>query len=376
MFHKQAYIVNMARLPVGKHNGWFKNTIPEDFTSYLLQSILAKNPLYAQANELVMGCALGTGGNMARYVALQAGLPQSIAATTVDLQCASGVKAIAMGVDAIKNGQNLILAGGMESVSLAPIRVYTQGDRRTNNNFESYHTAQFAPEEYNGNSVTQAAKNVAELYKIPKLYMMDWHEESHQKYNVAYKKGIFNEIIEPYLGKNIDQNVKSNLTLAHLEKAQTSEIIDFTTAAHKHDGAAILALASEFFCKANNLQPIAKIVDYVQAGLAPSLAPMGVVTATEALLVKNNININTIDLFEINESFAVNPLVFLHYFKVDPQKVNIFGGNLAWGHPFGASGTINTMHLAVAMKSTNAQRGLVTVAAAGGQAMALLLEKV
>ncbi len=376
MPHKEVYIVEMARLPVGKQNGWYKSIIPEDFTSYLLQSILAKNPSFAQANELIMGCALGTGGNMARYVALQAGLSESIATSTIDLQCASGLKAITMGVESIKNGQNLILAGGMESVSLAPIRVYSQGDRRANNNFEPYHTAQFAPDEYLGNSVTQAAQNVAELFKIPKLYMMDWHEESHQKYNLAYNNEIFKNIIEPYAGKNIDQNVKNNLTLTDLEKVQTKELIDFTTAAHKHDGVGLLALANESFCTAHNLQPIAKIVDYLQIGLAPSLAPMGVITATEALLVKNKININTIDLFEINESFAVNPLSFLHYFKVDPQKINIFGGNMAWGHPFGASGAINTMHLVLALNNTKAKRGLVTVAAAGGQAMAMILEKV
>lgn len=376
MANAPVYIVDMARLPVAKPLGWYKNTIPEDFTSYLLSAMLAKNPLLANAQELILGTALGTGGNMARYIALQSGMDQNMACSTVDLQCASGLKALALACDSIKNGRDLVLAGGMESVSLAPFRAYKVGDRRANEQLEPYETAQFAPEQFNGNEVVQAAQNVAELYKIPKMYMMDWHEESHQKYNRAYQNGNFEGYLLPYLGKKIDQNVKQNLRLEQLIQLQTDQLIDFTTAAHKHDGACVMALASEDFCKKNNIKPIAKISDYVQVGCAPSLAPMGVIDACRAMMLKNNLSLNAIDLFEINESFAVNPLAFLHYFKADPQKMNIFGGNLAWGHPFGASGAINALHLALALKNTNAQKGLVSVAAAGGQAMALLLEKV
>jgi acetyl-CoA C-acetyltransferase len=372
-----SYIIEGSRLPVGKANGYYKNVIPEVFTGALIKSFFEKYPtIKSELDEVILGCALGTGGNMARYAMLEAGLSETIPAATVDVQCASGLKAIILADQQIKAGANCVLAGGMESNSLAPRRQYHPKDQRFVNSDTYYTQATFAPDRFGESSLLAAAEIVAKKFEITKELMMEWTLESNKKAIEAIQNAYLETIISPYESYHLDQTVKSNLTLERLINSQTSALIDHTNTAHLHDGACIHLLASEQFLNANNFKPNFKILATATAAGEPSLAPMGVIWATEALLKKTGINIDEIDLFEVNESFAINALAFVKHFKVIPSKINIFVGNLAFGHPFGASGAINLLHLMQAMKLKNVKKGLVSIAAAGGLGIAILIEKV
>lgn len=370
-------IIEAARIPIGKKNGIYKNIIPEVFTGFLLKSLIQKYPfLQSETDEIILGCALGTGGNMARYTTLEAGFSEKTSAYTVDAQCASGLKAIILADNQIKSGANCIIAGGMESNSLAPKRQYQPHDQRFVNVNTFFTEASFAPIKFGENSLLKAAENVAHKFNISKDSMIHWAVSSNIKANEAFENQYFNEIVLPYQNITADQTVKQNLTFERLNNTETNNLIDHTNTAHLHDGAAAHLLASDDFCDKYGLKPSFKIVASATAAGSPNLAPMGVIWATEKLLQKTGLKIDEIDLFEVNESFAVNALAFSQYFQVKPSKINIFGGNLAFGHPFGASGAINLLHLVQAMKVQNAKNGLVSIAAAGGLGMSVLIEKI
>lgn len=374
---KSTYIIDGLRLPIGKANGYYKNIIPEVFTAKLLAFFLQKYPfLQTELNEIILGCALGTGGNMARFVALEAGFSESIPSLTIDAQCASGLKAIILADNQIKAGSNCIIAGGMESNSLAPKRQYQANDQRYIDEKTFYSQASFAPNSFGDASLIKAAENVAIDFNISKKSMIEWNVESHRKALQAIDNKYLNKIIYPFHSFEKDQTVKTNLSFERLVQSQTDKLIDYTNTAHLHDGASVQLLVSEKFCDKFSLNPSFKIRETATAGGPPNLAPMGVIWAVEQILQKTGLKIDEIDLFEVNESFAINALAFSQHFQVKPSKMNIFGGNLAFGHPFGASGAINLLHLVEAMKVTNVKRGIVSIAAAGGIGMAVLIEKV
>jgi acetyl-CoA C-acetyltransferase len=374
---KSTYIVEGYRLPVGKANGIYKNIIPEVLAGFLMAKLIEKHPfLKSETDEVILGCALGTGGNMARYATIDAGFDIKTPAFTVDAQCASGLKAIILADQQIKAGAHCIIAGGMESNSLTPKRQYQPNDQRSWGADTFYTEASFAPPQYGyDESLIKAAEYVAQKFNISKDTMMQWTVESHRKASYAINNGYFSQNIIPFSGNKKDQTIKVELTLERLQNAQTSQLIDQTNAAHLHDGACVHLVASNKFCDKHGLQPSFKLFASSTVAGPPNYAPMGVIWAVEDLLQKTGLKPDEIDLFEVNESFAVNALAFAQHFQVKPSKMNIFGGNLAFGHPFGASGAINLLHLIEAMKVTKAKRGIVAIAAAGGLGMAVLIEK-
>lgn len=375
--NKGTYLVEGFRLPIGKANGIYKHIIPEVFTGTLLSHFLKKKQtLKDTLDELILGCAVGTGGNMARFASLEGGLSEKIPAYTVDAQCASGLKAIILADNQIKAGANAILAGGMESNSLAPKRQYHANDQRFMTDESYFNQASFAPELFGDSSLLNAAEKVAHQFNISKIEMIEWAVNSNHKAEQAIEIELFNKYVLPFEGIYKDQTIKKNITFDRLVKSQTSQLIDFTNTAHLHDGACVHLLVSEKYCVENSLLPKFKITATATSAVAPAVAPLGILAATEKLLQKTGMVIDEIDLFEVNESFAVNAIAFARYFHVNASKINTFGGNLAFGHPFGASGAINLLHLMTALEHTNSQKGLVAIAAAGGLGMAILIEKV
>jgi acetyl-CoA C-acetyltransferase len=373
----QTYIIEGKRLPIGKANGIYKAIIPEVFTGKLINFFLEKYPfLKNETDELILGCALGTGGNMARFTALEAGFSEQTPAYTIDAQCASGIKAIILGDQQILSGANCVIAGGMESNSLAPRRGYQPNDQRFIDENACYTQATFAPSHFGETSLLKAAENLALKFNISKLEMIQWAVESHKKAINSIENRFLENVILPFQNNNIDQSVKANLTVDRLQKTETNQLIDHTNTAHLHDGACIQFLASSDFINKYSLKPTFQILASHTCGVAPSIAPIGVIYAAEQLLQKTGLKPEQIDLFEVNESFAINAVAFAQYFQVKPSKMNIFGGNLAFGHPFGASGATNLLHLMEAMKVTNAKKGIVSIAAAGGLGMAILIEKI
>ena len=360
------FIFDALRLPIGKANGIYKNTIPEDLAAFLLVEILKRNSLRGdEIEEVIMSNAFGTGGNMARYASFKAGIPETIPAFTVDFQCAGGLKVIEI-AQAILSKKNLILAGGMESKSLAPKKAYQVNDERNTSESGIYVTAKFSPNQSADFPLIDAAERVVLKYEISKNEMMKWAENSHLKAIDARKSGILDSFLVKISDTDFDQSIKSGI---NLQKHCTPDLIDRTVSAHFNDGAACVLMGKEN----SNLIPKAKILAIESIGYDPEYAPEGVIPVVKLLLKNANISLNEIDLFEINESFALIPLIFAKEFGVEKNKINVLGGNLAYGHPFGASGTINLIHLLAALNPK--QKGIVAIPAAGGLATAMLIEK-
>lgn len=361
------YINSAYRLPIGKAGGIYKNIIPEVLFAAVLREIYKTNK---QVDEIFAANAFGTGGNMARYAALAAGFPENVPATTIDFQCSGGLKAVELARNTILSGAaDFVIAGGMESKSLAPQKIYHQNDFRANSKGKPYTTARFSPFQTPDFKLLDAAKAVALKYKIRKDEMLEWTIESHKNAAELSCKNALSSFICKINDADFDQTIRSGFDF---EKLSTSDLIDRTVSAHYNDGAAAVLLSKEKILD----QTQAKIIASASVGWLPELAPEAVIPATKKVLKLAGLKISDIDIFEVNESFSVIPLIFAKNFRVEANRINVLGGNLAYGHPFGASGTINLIHLIATLKARKLKRGLVALPAAGGLASAMIVENV
>jgi acetyl-CoA C-acetyltransferase len=373
---QKVFLLDTLRVPTGKKNGIYKTILPERLLATILTELLSRYSFLKQkTDEIIISNSVSTGGNMARFSTLLTDFPVEMVATTLDMQCIGGYQAVALASAKIKSGlANCIIVGGFESASLAPFRSYHPDDERFNGEV-SYQNASFAPPSFGNSSLLLAAENVAKKYNISKNEMLHSAVESFQRAErfsetEKYKKNIvkINKIKK-------DATLRSNVTLQNFEKLTTENLIDSTTSAHLHDGAAAMVLVSESFLREIEQVSSVEFLANAFSGCLPNFAPEAFLFATKKLLSLAKTPISAISLFEVNESFALKPLLFQQEFDVLPQNVNIFGGNLAFGHPFGASPFINIMNLVSGLKHKKAELGLVTAAAAGGLGAALLIKQ-
>lgn len=366
------YIQQALRLPVGKAHGIYKDTIPEALMAALLQEMQARAGVLP--DELILANAFGTGGNMGRYASLLAGFPEAIPATTIDSQCSGGLRAVELACALIRSGNaERVMAGGMESRSMAPVKSYRDGDPRKNGPY--YTTAVFAPGEPAANepaagapvTLLEAAKNTALKHAVSKTEMLRWTQESHRKAADPEIQELLSRFIHRLSPGHRDQSVRPGTDFTPLS---TAELIDRTVSAHYNDGAAAVMLGS------SPEDALARITATYTTGWDPRFAPEAILPATAGVLKRGGFTAKDIDIFEVNESFSLLSAIFAKEFNVAPERINVLGGNLAYGHPFGASGTINLIHLVAALKWKNARRGLVVLPAAGGLATAMIIENV
>lgn len=367
----EVFIYDCLRVPSGKKGGIYKEVLPETLSGFLIDILLKRNP-YAEKSidELLMANSIGTMGNMARYAALSSSLDVSVVSSTIDLQCAGSYQAIKQG-EALVSSQRCkaVIAGGMESNSLMPTRIYNKNDPRFKDE-TPVKVANFSPQ--NNIDLKTAAENLALKYNLSKETMSEWTLRSHEK----AKQFVENDLYLKYVVSDkhfAEQLLRKDLTIEKLMKLQTSQLIDRTNTADYHDGAGVVLLGSK---GSFNSKPLAKIMDVQIIGIEPNLAPEGCVFATEEILNRNKLNISDVDLFEVNESFACKPLAFIKQFNVSAEQVNILGGNLAFGHPFAASGVLNLINLLCALKLSEKKYGLVSAGAAGGFGCAILIENI
>lgn len=373
-----SFIIDAIRVPVGKVNGIYKNTLPETILAFLLKKIIERNNLNSQEiSEIIIANAFGTGGNMARYASLEANLSIEIPAITIDSQCSGGLKSVEIAYNLLETSvPKLIIAGGLESKSLAPSKFFHPNDPRVKNQNLEFKVALFSPNQNSENALLEAAENVAIKYNISKNEMIDWTIQSHQKANNFIDNPVLKGFIYKISDNHIDQSIKKNITKEKLQILGTKNLIDFTNSAHYHDAAAIVLMGNYQKTDNTNLNYQAKIISSATAGYQPEYAPESILSAIEKVLINSGLKINEIDLFEINESFAVTPLIFAKKFKINPEKINVLGGNLSYGHPFGASGTINLIHLIAGLKIHSKRLGMVAIPAAGGLSTAMIIENV
>lgn len=361
------YILGGLRSYIGIKNGIYKNMLPEELASELLKKLINRYSI-SNIDEVICGNIIGTGGNITRLMCLKAGLSK-VPAFTIDMQCASSMEAINIASLKIKaEDADVIIAGGFESSSMEPLRYYNKNDFRYAKDGR-YTQAQFCVEDYSNEASFNFAERICKIKGINSELLNYYTLESHKKAQKASKGGYLNSIIESINGSTKDEGIRKNMSMHLLErlpKLKKEGINSIGNISSLNDGAAFIVLCSSKYIKENKIKPIAKIVSYDKTCVEPLLSPYGAIYSAENNLKKNKMTFNDISAIEFNEAFAVIDVLFAEKYKEFLDKYNIFGGALSYGHPYGASGAINILHLIKALEVKKGDYGISSIAASGG----------
>jgi acetyl-CoA acetyltransferases len=382
---QEAYIIQAKRTAIGKSGkGSLAQVRPDDLGAYVIQDIIKIIPSLKtdEIEDFVLGCSFPEaeqGMNMARIMALRAGLPLDVAGVTINRFCSSGLQAISMAADRIRLGEaDVMLAGGAESMSMVPMG----GGKPAPN---PYMIAN-APEVYLSMGIT--AENVAKKYEITREQQDAFAVESHKKAFAAQSSGRFDEEIVPIplpaWGKpeekwfKKDEGIRPETTLESLAKLKPAFLNGGTVTAgnssQTSDGAAISLLMSERKALSMNLQPMAVWRGFAVAGVEPELMGIGPIKAIPKVLKQVGLTLDQIDLFELNEAFASQSLAIIKTLGIDPAKVNPNGGAIAFGHPLGCTGAKLTATLLHELGKRKLKYGMVTMCIGGGMGAAGVYE--
>ena len=408
----EAVIVSTARSPIGRaFKGSLKDERPDDLATAMVQAALAKVPGFDPAAEdggglddILLGCAEPSGeagSNMARVVAVLAGLDR-VPAATINRFCASSLQTLRMAFHAIKAGEaNAIISAGVESVSRYQNWAGAGQTDAGNHNplFESaaQRTAARAasnipwtdprlggrlPDIYI--AMGQTAENVATSYGISRAEQDEWGVLSQNRAEAAIASGFYAREITPYTRKDgtlveQDDSPRAGVTLegvSALEPVFRPEgTVTAGNACPLNDGAAAVLVMSDARARELGLQPLARVVSTAVSALSPELMGMGPVESTQRALKLAGLTIDDIDLVELNEAFAVQVVASARELGIDPQKLNVHGGAIALGHPFGMTGARMTTTLLNGLKERDGTLGLATLCVGGGQGMAVVFER-
>ena len=375
----KVYLLGGLRSFVGVVNGMYRHVPAEKLGAAVLRQVMDKYGI-EQPDYIIAGNGVGAGGNIARLMALEAGVDTAVPAFTIDVQCGSGLESIAVAAAKIASGEaDCIIAGGFESSSTQPRRGYNAN--HPDYAVDSwYSVAKFMPGIHRETVMLEGAELACQREQVSKAELDAWVLRSHRLAAQAQQKGSLQGIIAPCFGSTKDEGIRPRISQRLLDRLpKVLEGGEFITAANScliNDGAAFVVVCSEEYLLRHNLQAQAKILGSVACGGDPLVSPRTAVTALEKLLAKHKLTEADIDDFEINEAFAVIDVLFGCAFPRSVDKYNAFGGALAYGHPYGASGAIITLHLLEALKRCDGRLGCASVAAAGGIGTALLLERV
>lgn len=374
-----AYILGGLRSFVGVVNGMYRHVPAEKLGAAVLKKVMEKYQV-TKPDYIIAGNGVGAGGNITRLMALEAGVDISVPAFTVDVQCGSGLESIAVAAAKIKSGEaDCVIAGGFESSSTQPRRGYNPNHPDYKDD-SWYSVAKFMPGIHRETVMLEGAELAAQREQITKAELDSWVLRSHRLATTARNEGLLQDIIAPVFGASKDEGIRPRMSQRLLDRMP--KVLpggEFITAANScliNDGAAFLVLCSEKYVQEHNLKPQARVIGSTACGGDPLVSPRTAVTVLEKLLARYQLREEDIADFELNEAFAVIDVLFARTFKQSVDKYNIFGGALAYGHPYGASGGIITLHLLEALRQRGGRLGAASVAAAGGVGTALLIERV
>ena len=395
---QEAYIVAATRTPVGKApRGVFRNTRPDDMLAHVLRSVVAQAPGIDvnRIDDAIIGCAMPEGEqgmNVARIGALLAGLPNTVAAQTINRFCSSGLQAVALAADQIRLGNaELMLAGGTESMSMVPMmgnKVALSPSVFANN--ENVAIAY-------GMGIT--AEKVAEEWKVSREDQDAFALASHQKAIAAIQADEFRNEITPYevvshlpdLAGNairlkktlveIDEGPRPDTSLEGLGKlkpvfrnGQFGGTVTAGNSSQMSDGAGAVLLASEQAIKDYGLTPLARFVSFSVAGVRPEVMGIGPIAAIPKALKQAGLTKDQLDWIELNEAFAAQALAVIRDSQLDPSKVNPLGGAIALGHPLGATGAVRTATIVHGLRRRQQKYGMVTMCIGTGMGAAGIFE--
>ncbi|WP_413407175.1 thiolase family protein [Paenibacillus amylolyticus] len=382
-------ILSAKRTAIGKYGGMFKEIPPEILAAEVIQAILSEIPIPpGDIDDVLLGNAVGGGGNIARLSALQAKLPVEVPGVTIDRQCGSGLEAIHLAARLIQSGAGEVyLAGGVESTSRAPWRLEKPLSLYGSVVPQVITRTRFSPEWIGDPDMGKAANNVAKKYGVTRMDQDEYALSSHRKAISSIQSGRFdNEIVPLSIPEgnqlriiHTDECPRANTTLAKLAALPPVFEPDGTVTAGNacplNDGAAIVLIMSMGKALSLGLTPLMKFIDSMAVGVDPNYLGIGPVPAVTKLLSRNRFAMEDIDLVEFNEAFASQVLASLRELHIPTHIVNVGGGALALGHPFGASGAILVTRLFNEMRHIKGARGITTLGIGGGIGLASLWEK-
>ncbi len=388
-----AFLLSAARTPIGKYLGALSEVpAPQLGAAALAEAQRRAGAKPAQGDEGIMGCVVlaGMGQSLARQAALKAGLPDSIAAYTVNKVCGSGLKTVMLAAQAIRAGDaELILAGGMESMSRAPFLLFGArpgwklGDHKAEDALihdglwcalENWHMG-------------EAAEHIAAKCGVSRAEQDRFAAQSQRRAAAAWERDAFaKEIVPVTVGSGAkakvvsrDEGVRPDTTAATLAKLKPAfhegGSVTAGNASTLNDGAAALLVGSARAAERLGVKPLARVVAYATSGVAPKDIFIAPVLAVRQVLDKAKWKMADVDLIELNEAFAAQMLACGKELPLDESKVNVNGGAIALGHPIGASGARVLTTLLYAMEERGAKRGLASLCLGGGNAVAMAVER-
>lgn len=387
-------ITSIARTPLGNLLGELKDFSAHQLGSHVIKAAISRANLQPNdIHEVIMGCVLpaGLGQAPARQAALGAGIPNTTPCTTLNKVCGSGMKAVMFAHDEIAAGSvDIVVAGGMESMTNAPYLLLKgrQGYRLGKNEIYDHTMLDGLEDAYDrGRPMGYFAENTVKNYGFTRQQQDDFAIRSFERAKRATEEKLFANEIAPITYKDkqgehlIDKDEHPfSVNPEKIPKLSPAFVKDGTVTAGNSssisDGAAAITLMRLSEAERRGLKPIAKIIGHASSAKAPNEFTTAPVDATRRLLQKLNWKVEDVDLFEVNEAFAVVALAFMHDLAIPHEKVNIYGGACALGHPIGATGARLIVTLLNALKQNKLKKGIATLCIGGGEATAIAVEMI
>jgi acetyl-CoA C-acetyltransferase len=386
-------IASAARTPVGSFNGSLASVPAHELGRTAITEALARaNVEPGEVSEVILGQVLtaAQGQNPARQASIAASLPIETTAMTINFVCGSGLRAVAMAAQAIRNGDSdIVVAGGQENMSLAPHAAQLRGGVRMGN-FDMIDTMikDGLWDAFNGYHMGTTAENVARQWQITREQQDTFAVASQNKASAARKAGRFKDEIAPVTirsrkGETVvseDEYIRDNVTIEDIARLRPAfdpkeGTVTAANASGINDGAAALVVMKRSDAERRGLEPLARIVSFATAGVDPSIMGTGPIPASKRALEKAGWTKDDLDLIEANEAFAAQACAVNKAIGWDTGKVNVNGGAIAIGHPIGASGARILTTLLYEMKRRDARRGLATLCIGGGMGIAMCVER-
>ncbi|ABR61943.1 acetyl-CoA C-acetyltransferase [Sinorhizobium medicae] len=392
MSNPSIVIASAARTAVGSFNGAFGNTPAHELGAAAVKAVLERAGVEAgEVDEVILGQVLpaGEGQNPARQAAMKAGVPQEKTAWGMNQLCGSGLRAVALGMQQIATGDaKVIVAGGMESMSMAPHCAHLRGGVKMGD-YKMIDTMikDGLTDAFYGYHMGTTAENVARKWQLTREEQDEFALASQNKAEAAQKAGRFADEIVPFVVKTrkgdvtVDQDeyIRHGATLESIAKLRPAfdkeGTVTAANASGLNDGAAAALLMTEAEAGRRGIQPLARIVSWATAGVDPQIMGTGPIPASRKALEKAGWSVAEIELVEANEAFAAQACAVNKDLGWDPSIVNVNGGAIAIGHPIGASGARVLNTLLFEMKRRNVSKGLATLCIGGGMGVAMCVER-
>ena len=389
---QKVVLAGACRTAIGKMGGALSNVPAAELGSIVIKEALNRAGVKPeQVDEVLMGCVIqaGLGQNVARQASIKAGLPAEVPAVTINVVCGSGLNCVNMAAEMIKSGDaDIVVAGGMENMSLAPYALPKArfGYRMNNGTLVDCMVNDALWDAFNDYHMIQTADNVAKQWNLTREELDEFAVKSQNKCEEAQKNGKFKDEIVPVQVKvkkemvafDSDEGPRAGSAIEALAKLRPINADGVTTAGNAsgiNDGAAAIVVMSEEKAKELGVKPMATWVAGALGGVDPSIMGVGPVAATKKVLARTGLTIDDFDLYEANEAFAAQSVAVGKDLNFDLNKLNVNGGAIALGHPVGASGCRILVTLLHEMQRENAKRGLATLCIGGGMGCATIVER-